>query len=351
MAWVKTGSLRGPAGPVGPQGIAGPVGPAGVQGDQGIAGAQGAPGPSSSTWSFTYSSTTVEPPAGQQVRLNTANPVDATKVWLDHLNLDGVNVANFLTLLHADDEVYLQDKNDSTIYHIFDANDVANNKGAYSEIPVTYARGVQGTPLNNNQATLVSVIRQGSVGATGPQGPLGPEGPAGPQGQQGIQGIQGEPGPAGATGPAGPQGVPPASVTDGSDASAGQIGEFKSAQRLSTAALSLTTNVAAVIATLPLTAGDWDVWAASGFNTTTTTGNPVARCWINPTGASTAPSLDQIGGNAIRNPTNAATQVLMAVPAMRVSLAAPGNVTLGATVTFGNGTYSGFGQLMARRRR
>jgi len=140
-------------------------------------------------------------------------------------------------------------------------------------------------------------------------------------------------------------------VSDGSAATAGQIGEFKTAQTLSTAPIPLTTNVAAVIATLALTAGDWDVWGASGFNTTTSTGNPVARGWISPTGASTPPSLDQLGGNAVRNPTNAATQMLLAIPATRVSLSAPGNVTLGATVTFGNGTYAGWGQIMARRRR
>lgn len=216
----------------------------------------------------------------------------------------------------------------------------------------------------------------GSAGATGPQGPQGPagadsivpgpQGPAGatgaqgPPGATGSQGPKGDPGTPGATGPQGlpgPQGVPGPStaaidgVSDGSAATAGQIGEFKSAQTLSTAPISLTTNIATVIATLALTAGDWDVWGASGFNTTTSTGNPVARCWINPTGAGTAPSLDQIGGNAILNPTNAATQLLIAIPPMRVSLSAAGNITLGATVTFGNGTYRGWGQIMARRRR
>jgi hypothetical protein len=214
------------------------------------------------------------------------------------------------------------------------------------------AQGPQG-PQGNTGA----VGPEGSAGAPGAKGDKGDKGDAGATGAQGSQGPQGLPGPQGNPGPTGPQGVPGPStaaivgVSDGSNATAGQIGEFKSAQTLSTAPISLTTNVAAVITTLALTAGDWDVWGASGCNTTTSTGNPVVRCWINPTGAGTAPSLDQIGGNAIRNPTNAATQLLIAIPAMRVSLSAPGNVTLGATVTFGNGTYSGWGQIMARRRR
>lgn len=158
------------------------------------------------------------------------------------------------------------------------------------------------------------------------------------------------PGPQGPPGPAGPPG-PLTGTTTNDNAVPGNIGEFQSAQRLSTAAIALTTNVSAIIATLSLTAGDWDVWAVLGCNTTTSTGNPVVRGWINPAGGATPPSLDQFGGNAMRNPTNAATQLLMAIPAVRISLSVTTSVTLGATVTFGNGTYAGWGQVMARRRR
>ena len=198
----------------------------------------------------------------------------------------------------------------------------------------------------------------GEPGAAGPTGPPGADstvpGPAGPPGANstvpGSQGPKGDPGPAGATGPQGPPG-PLTGTTTNDNAVPGNIGEFQSAQRLSTAAIALTTNVSAIIATLSLTAGDWDVWAVLGCNTTTSTGNPVVRGWINPAGGATPPSLDQFGGNAMRNPTNAATQLLMAIPAVRISLSVTTSVTLGATVTFGNGTYAGWGQVMARRRR
>lgn len=232
----------------------------------------------------------------------------------------------------------------------------------------TGQRGPQGQPGQTGDP--------GPQGATGPQGPQGAQGQQGLQGQTGQQGAKGDTGATGATGPQGPQGLPGPSavsadtknvaklgsdsliyvpplvgVADGSNAAAGEVGEFRSAQMLSTSAISLTTNVSAVIATLALTAGDWDVWGALGCNTTTSTGNPVVRGWVNPAGASTPPSINQLGGNAIRNPTNAASQLLIAIPSTRVSLSAAGNVTLGVTVTFGNGTYSGWGQVMARRRR
>src|SRR5262245_27945697 len=188
----------GPQGPEGPQGPTGATGATGPQGEQGIAGAQGAPGPSASTWNFTYQNITVEPPSSQSIRLNALPDLTvATKLWIDHLNADGVAIANYLTLVHADDELYLQDKNDAAIYHIYDILAAPENKGTYTEILIPHTRG--GTAgLNNNQATLVSIVRQGSVGATGPQGPAGPEGPAGLQGPQGPQG------PTGATGSTGP---------------------------------------------------------------------------------------------------------------------------------------------------
>ena len=45
MAWVQTGSLRGPAGPAGQQGETGPAGPEGPAGEQGPLGPAGPEGP------------------------------------------------------------------------------------------------------------------------------------------------------------------------------------------------------------------------------------------------------------------------------------------------------------------
>src|SRR5262245_38766515 len=106
---------QGAAGPEGPQGPAGPAGLLGPQGAQGEQGPQGQPGPSSTVWGFTYSSNTATPPQGQQIRFDSVDQKAATKLWLDHQNLEGVDVTNYLMLLHIDDELYTQDKNDSTL--------------------------------------------------------------------------------------------------------------------------------------------------------------------------------------------------------------------------------------------
>jgi Collagen triple helix repeat (20 copies) len=210
----------GTPGPPGPQGVEGPAGPLGPQGTQGTIGPQGAPGPSSDTWGFTYNNAATEPPASQQIRFNNTDLQAATLVWLDHRDLDGVDVANYLSLINVDDELYTQDKNDSTAYDIFTATSVPVNKGTYTEIGIVWARGSP-THLVNNQASILSLVRKGSVGAQGPEGPIGPIGPAGPQGIQGIQGPPGAEGPQGPQGPVGPSGPPGA---DGAQGAAGPQG-------------------------------------------------------------------------------------------------------------------------------
>ncbi len=213
----------------------GPVGPAGPAGEQGTVGPQGAPGPSSDTWSFTYNNNPTEPPASQQFRFDNVDPHSASKIWIDNRDLDGVDVANYLGLIEVNDELYTQDKNDSTTYDIFTVTAVPVNKGTYTEIAITRVRGSP-TTVVNNQAAVISLMRKGSVGAQGPQGAVGPEGPVGPQGPPGIQGQQGpqgEVGPtgsagangaAGAIGPAGPQGPAGAQGPAGVDGAPGPQG-------------------------------------------------------------------------------------------------------------------------------
>src|SRR5215469_5266371 len=198
----------GPAGTVGPQGPIGLAGPPGPQGDQGIQGPQGLPGGSSSVWNFTYSTNTVAPPSSNQIRLDNANQKLAQNIWIDHDDLDGVDVTNFFGFLVTGDELYTQDKNDAATYDVFKLTADPVNEGTYTQFSVVWDHGTD-TTMVNNQAATVAAMRTGSAGPQGPQGPQGnqgPAGPAGPQGTQGPAGTQGPQGVAGATGPAGPQG-------------------------------------------------------------------------------------------------------------------------------------------------
>jgi hypothetical protein len=132
-------------------------------------------------------------------------------------------------------------------------------------------------------------------------------------------------------------------------AAAGQIGEFLSAQLLSTNAIALASGVDVVIASLPLTPGDYDVWGSVGF-TMVSNNNTVLKAWLNA-GGTTAPSIDQMGGNVMNTISNNTPQAIVPVPPMRVSTASAITVALGSSSTTGGGTINGWGKIMARRRR
>ena len=134
------------------------------------------------------------------------------------------------------------------------------------------------------------------------------------------------------------------------NAPAGEIGEFIAAQLMQANALALTTNVDAVLITLPLTAGDWDVWGSVAFQMAGAN-NVTIRGWINPTGA-ISPSMDQMGGQFVLPINSNVPLASLPVTPMRVSLAAAGNVRLGVNATFGSAsTFTAFGKIMARRAR
>ena len=139
-------------------------------------------------------------------------------------------------------------------------------------------------------------------------------------------------------------------ITDGSDALAGQVGEYLANQTLSTAGIALTSGVDTIIVPLQLNAGDWDLTASIGF-TMANNNSTTLKAWLNTSGGSVAPPVDQVGGNIVMPIANNTPQVIMPVVPTRVNLTAAATVRLGATITTSGGTISGWGKLMARRRR
>jgi len=134
------------------------------------------------------------------------------------------------------------------------------------------------------------------------------------------------------------------------NAAAGQVGEYLAAQTLSTAAIPITSGVDTGVSTLALTPGDWDVWGSVGF-TMSANNSTVARAWLNPTGAATAPAVDQVGGHAIMPIANNTAQSIMPITPLRVSVGTNTTIRLGTTVTTSGGTISAWGKIMARRAR
>lgn len=133
-------------------------------------------------------------------------------------------------------------------------------------------------------------------------------------------------------------------TTTNDNAAAGVVGEFISSIRMGGgSALALTTNTPADIASINLTAGDWEIQGtisllASGANMT------IASGWTSLSSASvpnialynflTASAFTAWGSNA---------------PVLRVSTAGTSTVYLTTQATFGAGTVAASGAIFARR--
>lgn len=134
-----------------------------------------------------------------------------------------------------------------------------------------------------------------------------------------------------------------AGVTDGSDAAAGQIGEFKTNASSGT---SLTTGVAANCASVSLTAGDWDVSGIVRLNLQPTTTLSSVLAGINTTSA-TNPGYTQY--QQINASLTTGAQQIMQAPLTRVSVSATTTVYLIGTAIFGTSTATCDGFIRARR--
>lgn len=143
----------------------------------------------------------------------------------------------------------------------------------------------------------------------------------------------------------------PGSATNDS-ATAGNVGELLSTVVLVGAAVGLTTGVPADLASLALTAGDWDVWGSVWFHPGASTTMSSLAGWINTASATqpTAPAGGASASLALGFTTGA--EQGFPIGALRVSVPALGEtVYLSALASFGVSTLAGYGGLWARRRR
>jgi hypothetical protein len=200
-----TQGLLGTQGTQGIQGTQGVQGTTGIQGTQGVTGASGV---SSSYFEYrtdTNSQTNSQPNNGH-LRYNNATQTSATAIYVNHLTHVGVDIDMFLALLQVNDNVFIQDLDNSNNYQQFKVSGAINpGANTYVQIPVTLvASGGTGTTgFANNHPVILVTTAVGIQGTTGTQGLLGSQGT---QGLQGIQGIQGTTGTQGTTGSQGIQG-------------------------------------------------------------------------------------------------------------------------------------------------
>jgi hypothetical protein len=184
----------GPTGNLGPKGDTGPAGSAGITGDKGIKGdigpkgdvgpkgdkgARGAFGGAAFVFTFLSDTANTDPGIGK-VKLNTAQPSTATKLFIDHIDLNLIDATDFLETVDDSTspikghfEIVAVD--DPTKYSIFAITGTHSKYGGSSgwyEIPITFTSG-SNLAFTNDTAVSLTFTRTGDVGPKGDKGEVG----------------------------------------------------------------------------------------------------------------------------------------------------------------------------------
>lgn len=141
----------------------------------------------------------------------------------------------------------------------------------------------------------------------------------------------------------------PGETTTGS-ATAGNVGEVQSATTLLGSAVSLSTGTPANVATITLTAGDWDIEAMGCYTGNAATTVTALRSSISTTSATEATAAPNYaamhyGGSVAFSTVDQAH----AIARIRVSLSGSQQYWLVARATFATNTCSAYGSIRARR--
>lgn len=111
-----------------------------------------------SAWDFMFESTPVEPPTGSEVRLDNADPINATKLWARDTTVDGANVRNGLLSIEAGATIYVQEKDSSINWLRFETTGPPVGKTGYVEFPVEWAYGAGTLPEQRVRVVAITSI-------------------------------------------------------------------------------------------------------------------------------------------------------------------------------------------------
>ena len=137
-------------------------------------------------------------------------------------------------------------------------------------------------------------------------------------------------------------------VTDGSNANAGVVGEYISAQ-VTASTTGLTSASTTTVTSISLTAGDWDVIGAIAYNFGV--GCIASSAYGAVSTGSSLPNSANGGSTFIATTLTAGTGLTLPVPSIRVNVTTTTTVNLIAYMAFTGGSCGAGGFIGARRRR
>ena len=121
-------------------------------------------------WTYDFSTALVPPPVATQIRLNAAHPYTAvTAVYVRNLTTTGLDVHVVLMAIPAGATLYVQDKNDHTLFGRFETAGAPIDQTDYVEFPVTWQ--ANGAALVQQEIQL-AVITEATLPPDGGPGAL-----------------------------------------------------------------------------------------------------------------------------------------------------------------------------------
>lgn len=141
-------------------------------------------------------------------------------------------------------------------------------------------------------------------------------------------------------------------TTTNDSPTAGDVGEYLSTTVLIGSQVAVTSNTNTNVATLVLTAGDWDVWGSVATNPASGTISTNYVNWISTVSA-TLPTYPNNGGIFFLEgyPSSGAATQCFPAGRMRISLSGTTTVYLSTYISFTVSTMGAYGFIGARRER
>lgn len=99
-------------------------------------------------YKFSTSTISSDPGAGK-FKFDNAAPASVTSIYISDITNGGLDVTRIISRLQVGQDLYIQDKDDSTIAFIYDVSSAPVDNGTWFTLPVTYITSSSGLPVNN----------------------------------------------------------------------------------------------------------------------------------------------------------------------------------------------------------
>jgi hypothetical protein len=223
---------------------------------------KGALGGYAHRWRFNVN--TSPPPANKYIQLNNSDPTLVTQIYVSSINLEKVNVADFLASLISPGHLKIFDETDVTIYWIGAITHVTDS-GSYFTYDVTYLGHNGG--FTNNDLCVVDYTQSGTSGTSSTSGTAGTSSTSGTSGTSSTSGTAGTSSTSGTAGTSSTSGTAGTSSTSGTAGTSSTSGTAGTSSTSGTAGTSSTSGTSGTSSTSG-TAGTSSTSGTSGTSST-----------------------------------------------------------------------------------